>query len=64
VTTVDREFLASLDDGQASALAAVAAHYLSHTRFAEAEDCSMHPDARREILRRREVCALVTGGAR
>jgi hypothetical protein len=55
--------LPPLDDDQASALAAVAAQYLCVTRYAEAEDCSLLPAERAEVLRRRAVCTLVTGGA-
>jgi hypothetical protein len=52
----------SLTDEEERDLAAVCEHYLAHTVFAEADDCSLHPEARSAILRRRAVCELITGG--
>lgn len=55
--------LPSLDEGQVSALAAVAALYLAETRWVTGIDCSptFPESSRQEILRRRAVCTLITG---
>lgn len=55
--------LSDLDDGQASALAAVCALFLAETRWVTGIDCSrtFPESSRQEILRRRAVCTLITG---
>ena len=57
--------LPTLDDDQADAIRAVAALYLSETRWATVPphpESTFPPAFRAEILRRREACSLIVGG--
>lgn len=56
--------LSDLDDGQVSALSAVAELYLAETRWVlDIRRSPMFPESsRQEILRRRAVGTLITGG--